>query len=69
MGLNNLLFVWNIHAAFETMNISLRQTSPLFVQYLNECSEVCHNNCFIDVRFVLATSLCRKQLGLCKIIY
>ena len=33
----------NIRAAFETMNNSLRQTSPLFEQYLNECSEVCHN--------------------------
>ena len=43
VGLNNLLFVWNIHAAFETMNTSLRQTSPLFEQYLNECCEVCHN--------------------------
>ena len=42
-GFNNLPFVWNIHAAFETMNTSLRQTSPLFEQYLNECSEVCHN--------------------------
>ena len=43
MGFNNLLFVWNIHAAFDTMNTSLRQTSPLFEQCLNECSEVCHN--------------------------
>ena len=43
MGLNNLLFVWNIHAAFETMNASLRQNSPLLEQYLNECSDVCHN--------------------------
>ena len=40
MGLKNLLLVWNIHAVFETMNTSLRQTSE---QYLNDCSEVCHN--------------------------
>ena len=31
------------HAAFEKMNTLLRQTSPLFEQYLNEFSEVCHN--------------------------
>ena len=43
MGLNNLPFVWNIHAAFETMNTSLRRISPLFEKYMNECSEVCHN--------------------------
>ena len=30
-------------SAFETKNTSLRQTSPLFEQYLNECSEICHN--------------------------
>ena len=45
MSLNNLIFDANIHAAFafERMITSLRQTSPLFEQYLNECSEVCHN--------------------------
>ena len=41
MGLNNLSFIGNIHAAFETMNTSLRQTSPLFEKYMNECSEIC----------------------------
>ena len=43
MGLNKLLFIRNIHAAFKTMNTLLRQTSPLFEQYLNKCSEVYRN--------------------------
>ena len=29
--------------SFKTMNTSLRQTSPLFEQYLKKCSEVCNN--------------------------
>ena len=43
MGLANLLFIVNIHAAFETMNSSLTQTSPLLEEYLKEYTEVCHN--------------------------
>ena len=43
MGLTQSSIFLNIHAAFETMKTSLRQTSQLFEQYLHECSEVCHN--------------------------
>ena len=62
MGLNNLLFVWNINDAFETINTSLGQTSPLFEQYLNEAVKfvaIKLEPC-IDVQFVSITSLVER---------
>ena len=51
------------------MNTSLRQTSPLLEQYLNERSEVCHNKIgtvsLMCRQFALITSLCRKQIEGC----
>ena len=44
MCLKSPLFIRNIHAACETMNIlRWKKYSPIFEQYLNKCSEVCHN--------------------------
>ena len=57
MDLKNLLFVWNIHAALETMNTSLRQTSLNNIS-TNAVKFVTIIKRFIDVQFVSNTSLC-----------
>ena len=71
MGLKNLLFVWNIHAAFETMKTLLRQTSPLFEQYLNKCSEVCQIKIGTDSLMcnLFKSFLSEANRGLFKIIF